>query len=202
MHHSSAPAETGMGNEEARQAARNIYLVGPMGSGKTTLGRRVAERLGLEFVDCDQEIERRTGASVNLIFDIEGEAGFRERETEVLREIASRSGLLVATGGGAVTRPANRELLRSTGFIVWLRTSVDHQIDRLGRDQSRPLLQTPDRRQRLQRLAEQRNPLYQEVADLVFDSSNRNVKRVAEHLLQAITQHWQATQVHRGHGTD
>jgi shikimate kinase len=168
----------------------NVYLVGPMGSGKTTLGRRAAVLLGLEFIDCDQEIERRTGATVNLIFDIEGEPGFRDRETALLGELSEQSGRLIATGGGAVLREENRELMRNSGFVVWLRTSVEHQIARLGRDRSRPLLQTPDREKLLHQLAAERDPLYTGMADLVFDSSHRNVKRVAEELCREIRQCW------------
>lgn len=175
---------------QAGQAGENVYLIGPMGSGKTTLGRRVAKELGLEFLDCDQEIERRTGASVNLIFDIEGEAGFRARETEALRLLTQRSGLLVATGGGAVTRRVNRELMRQSGFVVWLRTPVSHQINRLSKDRSRPLLQTPDRDQRLQQLAAERDPLYREIAHITFDSSQRNIRHVAQCLSAEILTHW------------
>ena len=172
----------------------NLYLVGPMGSGKTTLGKRMADILGLEFIDCDQEIERRTGASVNLIFDIEGEEGFRTRETALLEELSHRTGMLVATGGGAVLSEENRRLLQRSGFVVWLRTSVAHQLHRLGRDRSRPLLQTPNRDQLLERMARERNPLYTEVADLVFDASHRNVKQVAARLCEDIQDHWQPPQ--------
>lgn len=190
-----------MGTHTTRATRNNVYLIGPMGSGKTTLGRRAASRLALDFIDCDQEIERQTGASVNLIFDVEGEEGFRTRETELLRDIANRSGLLVATGGGIVTRSINRELMRKSGFIVWLRTPVRHQIDRLSRDRSRPLLETPDREQRLQQLADERNPLYEEIADLVFDSSHRNIARVAARLSDAIRDRWTESggRVHEAH---
>ncbi len=164
----------------------NVFLIGPMGSGKTTLGRRVARILGLDFIDCDQELERQTGATVNLIFDIEGEAGFRDRETRMLRDLASRQRMLVATGGGAVTSEVNRDILRSNGLVVWLKTSVTQQLARLGRDKSRPLLQTPDREQRLQELAHARNPLYAELADLVFETRDRNISQVARELAQAI----------------
>ncbi len=163
-----------------------VFLVGPMGSGKTTLGRRAAGRLGLRFIDCDEEIEKRTGASVNLIFDIEGEAGFRQRETRLLEELGRREGVLIATGGGVVTVPRNRALLRERGFVVWLPTSVERQLKRLEMDRKRPLLQAPDRRARLEALANERDPLYEEVADLVFRSTHRGVARAAEDLAAAI----------------
>lgn len=167
-----------------------VYLIGPMGSGKTTIGQRAAELLGLEFLDCDHELEAQTGASVNLIFDVEGEAGFRERETRMLEKLSRRRGVLIATGGGVVTRPRNRELLRQTGLIVYLSTTVAQQLRRLNRDRSRPLLQTDDRRERLERLAEQRDPLYQALADLEFPSMNRNPDVSAQKLAERIRDCW------------
>lgn len=164
----------------------NIFLVGPMGSGKTTVGRRAAGHLGLEFIDCDEEIEKHTGASVNLIFDIEGEAGFRERESRLLEQLAARQGVMIATGGGAVLDPRNRALLKQSGLVVWLRTSVDQQLRRLENDKKRPLLQAPDRRSKLEALARERDPLYEEVADLVFTSRNRSAPSVAGELTRAL----------------
>lgn len=164
----------------------NIYLVGPMGSGKTTIGQRLARQLGLAFYDCDQEIEARTGASVNLIFDIEGEAGFRERERQVLAELTAQRGVLLATGGGTVVSAANRELLGRTGIVVYLRTSVRQQLERLRRDRSRPLLQTRNKEHKLKELAEQRDPLYEELADLVFPSRSRNIDIAVTQIHEAI----------------
>jgi len=161
-----------------------------MGSGKTTLGQRVARLLGLEFLDCDREIEAQTGASVNLIFDVEGEAGFRERETRMIEMLTARRGVLIATGGGVVLRHRNLELLRRGGLVVYLRTSVAQQLRRLGRDRTRPLLQTPDRKERLTRLAAERNPLYEEVADIEFPSRNRNAAIAARALAELIRTHW------------
>lgn len=165
---------------------QNIFLVGPMGSGKTSLGRRVAPALGLEFIDLDEELERRCGVEVAVIFEIEGEAGFRERERDLLAKVAARSGQLIATGGGSVLDPCNREVIRNHGVAVWLRTSVEQQLRRLERDRRRPLLAAPDRRERLTRMAEQRNPLYAEVADLVFESQNRPMPVMANVLEQKI----------------
>ncbi len=171
--------------------APNLVLVGPMGAGKTSIGRRVAERLGLEFVDADQWIEARMGVPVRTIFDLEGEAGFRRREREALAALCSGSGRLVATGGGAVLDPENRALLRRSGFVVWLRVTVERQLERLARDRSRPLLAAPDRRERLASLAAQRDPLYAEVADWIFEADGRKVGAAAERLAAALAQRWQ-----------
>ena len=165
---------------------RNIYLVGPMGSGKTTIGSRLAERLGLEFVDCDQEIEARTGVSVNLIFDIEGESGFRQRESRILKELCARKGVLLATGGGAVVSESNRKLLRTNGLVIYLQTSIAQQLERLRRDRSRPLLQTDDKEAKLRKLAKLRNPLYEEVANLVVPVKHRSLDRSVDMICQAI----------------
>jgi len=165
---------------------QNIYLIGPMGSGKTTIGRRLAEKLGLTFYDCDHEIETRTGASVTLIFEIEGEVGFRERERQMLLELARREGVLVATGGGAVLTEANRNVMRQSGTVVCLRTSVVQQLERLGRDRSRPLLRTTNRKEKLMELAETRNPLYEKTADIVFPVKNRNIESTVSQIYQAI----------------
>jgi len=162
-----------------------------MGSGKTTIGQRVARRLGLEFFDCDQELEAQTGASVSLIFDVEGEEGFRDRETRMLEQLSQREGVLVATGGGAVLRERNRKLLRANGLVVYMRTSVDQQLRRLNRDRTRPLLQTGDRRGKLERLAARRDPLYEELADIVYVSQGRGLDATARALSELIRTHWQ-----------
>lgn len=164
----------------------NIFLIGPMGSGKTSLGRRVADRLGLEFIDLDEELERRCGVEVAVIFEIEGERGFRQREHELLAEIAQRRGQLVATGGGIVLDPRNREIIHANGHAVWLKASVEQQIRRLERDRRRPLLAAPDRRQRLESLAVERNPIYERTANQVIESRNLPVARMAEVLETAL----------------
>ena len=167
-------------------AKKNIYLIGPMGSGKTTIGYRLAQKFGMSFYDSDQEIETQTGASVSLIFEIEGEAGFRQRETRMLQRFSMLEGVLVATGGGAIIDQANRDLLRSSGIVVYLRTSIDQQLERLGRDRSRPLLQTPDKHCKLLELAQNRNPLYEQTADLIFPAKNRNIDSTVNQIYQAI----------------
>lgn len=168
----------------------NVYLIGPMGSGKTTIGKHTAELLGLSFLDCDTELESRTGASVNLIFDIEGEEGFRERETRLLEEVSKWRRCLIATGGGSVLREENRRIMKHTGIVVYLETSVPQQLKRLRMDKKRPLLQTRDREKKLITLAEKRNPLYRELADIVFPTRNRSIHLSAERLSQAILSYW------------
>jgi shikimate kinase len=171
----------------------NIYLIGPMGSGKTTVGQRVAKHLEMEFLDCDRNLEKQTGASVNLIFDIEGEAGFRERESKMLEVLTARKNILLATGGGTVLDHANRQLLKQTGLVVYLQTPVNLQLRRLRLDRTRPLLQEGSRRQKLSKLAEDRNPIYEELADLVFVSRKGGPKITAQHLTEAILSHWEAS---------
>lgn len=166
-----------------------LFLIGPMGSGKTTVGRFLAGRLGLKFLDLDQEIERRLGVDVGVIFDIEGETGFRTRETSMLDELTQRDRILLATGGGTVLSPVNRQMLSQRGLVVWLKTSVDQQLRRLERDQRRPLLQAPDREARLKGLAEARDPLYQECAELVIRSANISPAQMAARAEQQILGH-------------
>jgi len=177
----------------------NVFLIGPMGSGKTTIGHRLAGKLGLSFYDSDHEIEAHTGASVNLIFDIEGEAGFRKRESRMLRELAARKGVLIATGGGAVLSSSNRSLLRNSGTVVYLQTSVQQQLDRLKRDRTRPLLQSQDKKEKLTKLASERNPLYEELADLVVPARDRNIDSTVNQIAQAIRDYQQGSPVGRQH---
>lgn len=171
--------------------ASNLILIGPMGAGKTSIGRRLAERLDLRFVDADAELEAQTGASVGTIFELEGEAGFRERERELLAAVCAGAGQVIATGGGAVLDPENRRRLAAHGFVVYLRTGIERQLQRLQRDRSRPLLRAPDRRQKLEALAEERGPLYRDIADLEFDSDHAGVATAVEALLALLAQRWQ-----------
>jgi len=144
-----------------------------MGSGKTTVGRRLAALLELDFIDSDQEIVRRTGAEIPLIFDIEGEAGFRSREQAVIADLTARQSVVVATGGGAILDEVNRANLRSRGCVVYLSTSIEHLLQRTAGDRNRPLLQTADPRATLIELYKVRDPLYRDTAHIVFETANR-----------------------------
>ncbi len=161
----------------------NIFLIGPMGAGKTTVGKRLAETRGLEFIDSDTEIEERTGVDIPLIFEKEGESGFRKRERLVIADLTQRSGIVLATGGGAVLDADSRQWLSARGFVVYLHASVDQQQHRTSRNDNRPLLQNvPDRREVLQRLFEDRDPLYREIADLVISTDGRNAGQLAREI--------------------
>ena len=160
-----------------------------MGSGKTTIGRRIARDLGMDFADCDEALEAHTGASVQLVFEIEGEAGFRQRESDMLQRLARRENIVIATGGGAVTESHNLSLMQSTGLVLYLQTDVDRQLQRLARDKKRPLLQAPDRRHRLQELAAVRNPLYESIADITLPSRNLSLSKMAQLTVRHINHH-------------
>ena len=164
----------------------NVFLVGPMGAGKSTIGRQLARELKHEFVDSDREIEERTGVDIPFIFDMEGEAGFRRREARVIDELTRRSGIVLATGGGAVLDPENRRHLASRGTVIYLRTSVDQQLARTARDKKRPLLQTEDPRARLEELLREREPLYRSVADIVVETDGRSVRDVVRELVRLL----------------
>jgi shikimate kinase len=156
------------------ESGQSIFLVGPMGVGKTTIGRQLAKLLGYEFLDSDHEIEAKTGATIAWIFDVEGEAGFRQREQAMIDDLTRRRGIVLATGGGAVINPENREALKQRGLVVYLKADVDELIKRTSHDKNRPLLQTENPRQKLEALIREREPWYLEVADLVFDTQRKN----------------------------
>ena len=157
-----------------------------MGAGKTTIGRQLARSLGLGFADSDTEIEARTGADIPWIFDVEGEAGFRDREEAVLAEMTTWDDTVLATGGGAVLRPANRQVLAERGFVIYLRTTLEEQLRRIRKDRNRPLLQTADPEGTLRRLFAERDPLYRSVADLVIDTDSSSPKTVAQRVLASL----------------
>lgn len=172
----------------ARGAAKtvSVFLVGPMGAGKTTIGRQLAKVLRLEFVDSDHEIEARTGAAIPLIFDIEGEDGFRQREAAVIDDLTRHRQFVVATGGGAVLREENRQCLKERGIVVYLCAPADYLYQRTARDKNRPLLQTDDPMARIVELLEHRDPLYRDVADIVYDTSRDGVRVIVRNLVGLI----------------
>jgi shikimate kinase len=170
-------------------AKANIYLIGPMGSGKTAVGRRLAAMLGKEFFDSDAEIEKRTGVDVRFIFEKEGEPRFRDRERDVIADLTSLEGVVVATGGGAVLDPSNRARLAATGTVVYLEASVDTQLQRTRPSRNRPLLMNADPRAVLERLMSIRRPLYEEIAHFRVDTTGRRVKAVAASVRELLDAH-------------
>ena len=161
-----------------------------MGAGKTTIGRSLAKRLDLNFVDTDKEIEARTGVSIPTIFEIEGEDGFRKRESQIIAELAEQKGLVIATGGGGVLRPENRENMRASGFVIYLNVHPQTLWERTRQDRNRPLLQVADPLLRLNQLFEIRDPLYREVANLVVDGSRMSAQGVLQFLLKEVAERW------------
>ncbi|CAM3539331.1 shikimate kinase [Parendozoicomonas haliclonae] len=166
--------------------SRTIYLIGPMGAGKSTIGRMLSRELNLPFLDTDQEVEDRCGADIPWIFDREGEDGFRQRETFVLESLQGAPAQVVATGGGIVMREKNRRLMIASGFVVFLQASVATQMQRTAKDKRRPLLQRPDREQVLADLYELREPLYREAADLVVCTDRGSPRQVIKEITEAV----------------
>ncbi|MBD8879046.1 shikimate kinase [Rhodanobacter sp. 7MK24] len=170
--------------------SRNLFLIGPTGAGKTSLGRRLAAHYGLRFVDLDREIERRTGTLVATVFEIEGEAGFRQRESTLLAEFGAGEGVLIATGAGVVLAEHNRALLTERGYVLWLQATIDQQLERLVHDTKRPLLAGADRRARLEAMVAIREPLYRATADLALPAIH-GIAAVSTQAIALIDQHWQ-----------
>jgi shikimate kinase len=166
--------------------SRNVFLIGPMGVGKSTIGRLLADLLKLEFYDTDQEITERCGASIDWIFDIEGEQGFRERERKIIHELTDLSGIVLATGGGSVILPANRERLAARGTVVYLKASINQQMERTAKDKTRPLLQVEDRLGRLEELAEERDPLYSNLAEIIVETGDGSVRTIASEIVRQL----------------
>ena len=166
---------------------RNIFLVGPMGAGKSTIGRQLAQQLNMDFVDSDAVIEERAGADISWIFDLEGEEGFRKREERIINELTQLQGVVLSTGGGAVMSKENRNYLSARGIVIYLETSVDKQYQRTQRDKKRPLLQGTDNpRQVLEDLAKVRNPLYEEIADITLPTDEQNAKVTVNQIVDLI----------------
>lgn len=165
---------------------QNIFLIGLMGAGKTTIGRQLASELSLEFFDSDHEIERRTGVTITHIFDIEGEAGFRKRETAMLDELTEQKGIVLATGGGAILKAENRQFLMSRGTTIYLYANIDTLLERTSKDRNRPLLQTENPQAKLEELLEIRDPLYRETADIIIDTGKDSVRLALKEILEKL----------------
>jgi shikimate kinase len=165
---------------------QNLFLVGPMGAGKSAVGRQLARLLHLDFVDSDEEIEARTGVDIPFIFEKEGEAGFRTREAKVIEDLSQKDGIVLATGGGVVMDPQNRNHLGARGFVIYLHTSVDQQLSRTRKGRDRPLLANDDPRAVLEALMATREPLYREIADLTVETDGRKVRAVANEILERL----------------
>jgi shikimate kinase len=164
----------------------SLFLTGPMGAGKSTIGRQLARRLRLAFHDSDHEIEQRTGVDIPLIFELEGEAGFRRREQSVIDELTRLPGIVLATGGGAILDPENRDHLASRGTVIYLHASVPQQLRRTSRDRNRPLLQTANPRAKLEELMTARDPLYREIADLIINTDGMRVADVVRQIIHQL----------------
>ena len=165
---------------------QNLILVGPMGAGKSTIGRLLAKELRIPFKDSDKEIEQRTGADIPWIFDVEGEQGFREREQAMIAELCALDGAVIATGGGAVLRADNRACLGAGGKVIYLFTSIEQQLGRTSRDRNRPLLQTANPEKVLVELMSVRDPLYREIADLIIETDERPPRMVVQEILERL----------------
>ena len=166
---------------------RNIFLIGPMGAGKSAVGRYLARTMHLSFVDSDDEIESRTGVDIPFIFEKEGETGFRKREAVVIDDLSKMDGVVLATGGGAVIDADSRSRLGGRGFVVYLYTSVDQQVLRTKKGRERPLLDNIDPRTTLQDLLDLRDPMYREIADIVVETDGRKVKSVADEIIEQVS---------------
>jgi shikimate kinase len=168
---------------------RNIYLIGPMGSGKTAVGRQLARLLDTPFYDSDAEIERRTGVDIPFIFEREGEPGFRQREREAIEALVQLDPIVMATGGGAILDADNRRLLAASGTVIYLETSLGQQMQRVGSGRGRPLLRGPDLGERLRKPRADREPFYREIADYIVPTDHRRVQKVAEQVLRDVRGH-------------
>lgn len=168
------------------KSINNLFLIGPMGAGKTTIGLQLARSLGKVFYDSDHYVQEKAGVDINWIFDVEGEDGFRKRELRAINELCQYDNIVLATGGGAILRAENREVLSSRGFVVYLNASLTEQFERVKHDQNRPMVRTENRQQRLQELHDIRAPLYQSVADVEVFTDSRQAKMVVREILDYI----------------
>ena len=168
------------------KSVQRIFLIGPMGAGKTTIGRQLANVLNLEFADSDHEVESRTGVNIPTIFDLEGEEGFRKREQMMIDELTQRDNLVLATGGGAVIKQENREYLQQRGTVIYLHCNIDQLLERTKKDKNRPLLQTEDPRKIFEQLIAVREPLYRETADLVINTNKQSIIHTANVIMKEL----------------
>ena len=164
----------------------NIILIGPMGAGKTTIGRQIARLFDYDFIDSDREIEARTGASIPLIFELEGEEGFRKREQDIISELCQKTHMVLATGGGAVLKKDNQQVLKRSGTIVYLCAGIDDLLERTAKDKNRPLLQTADPRAKLQTILDEREPIYRELADIILKTNKMTVYAAVKELAKVL----------------
>ncbi len=165
----------------------NIILIGPMGAGKTTIGRQIARILGFDFFDSDKEIEERTGVSIPLIFELEGEEGFRKREQDVISELTQKKRIVLATGGGAVLKAENQKTLKRSGTVIYLCAGIDDLLERTAKDKNRPLLQTDNPRAKLQAILTEREPIYRELADIILETNKMSVHAAVKELEKLIS---------------
>ena len=172
----------------------SIYLIGPMGAGKTTMGRQLAKKLHLDFFDSDRVIEERTGATIPLIFELEGEAGFRLREQAVIDDLTQKQNLVLATGGGAVLREENRQHLKSRGIVIYLHSDITHLMERIRHDKNRPLLQTADPEAKLRALMQEREPLYRDTAHITINTGDVSIRAAIQAILGRLKNYQQQTQ--------
>jgi len=167
---------------------KSIFLIGPMGAGKTTMGRQLSRKLHMDFFDSDRVIEEHTGADIPLIFELEGEDGFRRREQEAIDELTQKSNIVLATGGGAILKAENREHLKSRGVVIYLHSDIKHLLERTQHDKNRPLLQTDDPGAKLRELMAMREPLYRETADIVINTGEQSIRSVINVILDRLKQ--------------
>lgn len=166
--------------------SNNLFLIGPMGAGKTTMGRQLSRKLHMDFFDSDRVIEEHTGADIPLIFELEGEQGFRKREQEAIDELTQKSNIVLATGGGAILKSENREHLKNRGVVIYLHSDISHLLERTKHDKNRPLLQTDDPGAKLRELMSAREPLYRETADIVINTGEKSIRSVINVILDKL----------------